>query len=287
MNFYSIGKIIDSGGNMSPNNDPLIYHEEGEIAFIEINRPEMKNALNHEGWQLFDKYCDRLIDNNKIRALVLTGRPDDIFSAGVDVTPTDPFIAGMFQALQNRDKAKLVKGFADMQAVVSKLARLPMPTIAAINGLCYGGAVELAGACDIRVAKEDAVICLQEARLGLIPDFGGTVRLTKLIGPAKAKELIFTGRQILPDEAKALGLVSHIFPAKDFISHVTEYVKSITANGPKALEVVKEICDTTLTMAEEQALEFENEKAAENILSGQCIEGISAFLEKRVPDWKS
>ena len=272
---------------MSPNNDPLIYHEEGEIAFIEINRPEMKNALNHEGWQLFDKYCDRLIDNNKIRALVLTGRPDDIFSAGVDVTPTDPFIAGMFQALQNRDKAKLVKGFADMQAVVSKLARLPMPTIAAINGLCYGGAVELAGACDIRVAKEDAVICLQEARLGLIPDFGGTVRLTKLIGPAKAKELIFTGRQILPDEAKALGLVSHIFPAKDFISHVTEYVKSITANGPKALEVVKEICDTTLTMAEEQALEFENEKAAENILSGQCIEGISAFLEKRVPDWKS
>jgi enoyl-CoA hydratase len=272
---------------MSPNNDPLIYHEEGEIAFIEINRPEMKNALNQECWQLFDKYCDRLIDNNKIRALVLTGRPDDIFSAGVDVNPTDPFIAEMFKAIQNRDKAKIVKGFADMQAVVSKLAHLPILTLAAINGLCYGGAVELAAACDIKVIKEGAVVCLQEAQLGLIPDFGGTVRLTRLIGPARAKELIFTARQILPDEAKALGLVSHIFPAEDFISYVTEYIKSITANGPKALAVVKEICDTTFTMEENQALDLENERAAENILSGQCIEGISAFLEKRAPDWKS
>ncbi len=272
---------------MSQNNDPLIYRKEGEIAFIEINRPEKKNALNYECWQLFDKYCDELNAAKQIRALVITGRPDDLFSAGVDVTPTDPFIADMFQALQNRDKAKLVEGFAYMQAVVSKLAHLPFPTVAAINGLCYSGAVELAAACDIRVIKEGAVICLQEARLGLIPDFGGTVRLAKLIGPARAKELILTARKILPAEAKELGLVSHIFPGENFNSHVTEYVKSITANGPKALEVVKEICDSTFTMEEDQALGFENERAAENILSGQCIEGISAFLEKRAPKWKS
>ena len=272
---------------MSQNNDPLIYRQEDEIAFIEINRPDMKNALNLECWQLLDKYCDGLRDDNKIRVLVITGRPADIFSAGVDVNPTDPFIAGMFEAIQKRDKAKIVKGFADMQAVVSKLARLPFPTVAAINGLCYGGAVELAAACDIRVIKEGAVMCLQEARLGLIPDFGGTVRLARLIGPARAKELIFTARRILPDEAKTLGLVSHIFPAENFISHLSEYVKSITANGPRALAVVKEICDTTLAMAENRALEFEHERAAENILSGQCIEGISAFLEKRAPKWQS
>ena len=278
-------ELFDFEGNMSQSNDPLIYREEGEIGFIQINRPEKKNALNYECWQLFDKYCDELIVDNQIRALVITGRPDDIFSAGVDVTPTDPFIADMFQALQNREKAKLVEGFADMQAVVSKLAHLPFPTVAAINGLCYSGAVELAAACDIRVIKEGAVICLQETRLGLIPDLGGTVRLAKLIGPASAKELILTARKILPDEAKALGLVSHIFPGENFNSHVTEYVKSITANGPKALEVVKEICDSTFTMEEDQALGFENERAAENILSGQCIEGISAFLEKRAPKW--
>ena len=271
---------------MSRNNDPLIYRQEGEIAFIEINRPQKKNALNSECWQLLDKYCDQMVAENQIRALVITGRPDNIFSAGVDVNPTDPFIAEMFKAIQNRDKTKIVKGFADMQAVVSKLAHLPIPTIAAINGLCYGGAVELAAACDIRVIKEGAVVCLQETQLGLIPDFGGTVRLSKLIGPARAKELIFTARKILPDEAKALGLVSHIFSGENFIGHVIEYVKLITANAPKALEVVKEICDTTFTMGENQALEFENERAAENILSGQCIEGISAFLEKRAPKWK-
>ena len=271
---------------MLQNNDPLILHEEGEIAIIEINRPEKKNALNSECWQLLNRYCDQLVDDHQIRALVITGRPADIFSAGVDVTPTDPFIADMFQALQNRDKDKLVKGFANMQGVVSKLARLPFPTIAAVNGLCYGGAVELASACDIRVIKQGAVICLPEARLGLIPDFGGTVRLARLIGPAKAKELIFTARKILPAEAKELGLVNHIFPKENFKSHVVEYMKRLTANGPKALEVVKEICNAIVSMDEDDALEFERGRAAENVLSGQCIEGISAFLEKRAPEWK-
>jgi enoyl-CoA hydratase/carnithine racemase len=123
--------------------------------------------------------------------------------------------------------------------------------------------------------------------LGLIPDFGGTVRLAKLIGPARAKELILTARRILPNEAKELGLVSHIFPKENFQSHAIEYVKRITANGPKALQVVKEICDSTFTMEEAEALKFERQRAAENILSGQCIEGISAFLEKRAPKWTS
>lgn len=271
---------------MSQGNDAFIYRQDGEIVFLEINRPSKKNALNVECWQLLDSYCDRLMRDDQVRVVVVTGHPEDLFSAGVDVTPTDPFIADMFQALQDRDKVRLAEGFKNMQAVVSKLAHLPIPTIAAINGLCYSGAVELAAACDIRVIKEGAVICLQEAQLGLIPDFGGTVRLARLIGPARAKELIFTARRIMPEEARALGLVSHIFPKENFIGRVTEYVKSITANAPGALAAVKEICDTTGSMDENQALGFENEKAAENILSGQCIEGISAFLEKRAPDWK-
>lgn len=264
----------------------LIYHEKEGIVFIEINRPEKKNSLNYECWQLFDGYFDKLSLDNKIRALVISGRSEDIFSAGFDVTPTDKFISDMLQALENRDKAKLVEGFAYIQSVLSKLSHLPFPTIAAINGLCYGGAVELAAACDIRVAKEGAVMCLQETRLGLIPDIGGTVRLAKLIGPGRAKDLIFTSRQILPEEAKELGLVNHIFPRQDFQAHVIEYVKSITANGPMALRVVKEIIDSTLTMDEVDALALERQKAAENILSRQCIEGISAFLEKRPPDWR-
>ena len=171
---------------MPDNKDILIYREEERIAFIEINRPEKKNALNWECWQLFDEYFDQLGINPDIQALVITGHPEDVFSAGVDVTPTDKFITDMFRALEKKDREELIEGFAFIQNVLSKLAHLPLPTVAAINGLCYSGAVELAAACDIRVAKENAVICLQETRLGLIPDLGGTVRLARLIGPGRA-----------------------------------------------------------------------------------------------------
>ena len=273
------------GGNMAENDAPLIYREEKAIAFIEINRPEKKNAINFECWKLFDSYFDDLKSSQGIRALVITGHTSDIFSAGVDVTPSDKFIMDMFQALQNQDKEKLVDGFAHIQSVLTKLARLTFPTIAAINGICYSGAAELALACDLRVAKEGAVICFQETRLGLIPDLGGTVRLAKLVGPGCAKDLIFSARKIVAEEAKQLGLVNHIFPKENFRSRVTEYVESITANGPMALQVVKEIIDSTISMDEDQALAFEREKAASNVLSGQCVEGITAFLEKRATKW--
>jgi len=257
---------------MTKNNAPLIYRKEKEIVFIEINRPEKKNAINFESWKSFDSYFDDLISSQGIRALVITGHPADIFSAGVDVTPTDTFISDMLQALQNQDNNKLVEGFAYIQSVLTKLAHLTFPTIAAINGICYSGAAELALACDLRVAREDVVICFQEARLGLIPDLGGTVRLAKLVGPGRAKDLIFSGRKIDAKEAKQLGLVNHVFPKENFRSRVTEYVESITANAPMALRVVKEIIDSTIPMDEDQALAFEREKAASNVLTGQCIE---------------
>lgn len=271
---------------MPQKKDILIYREEDRIAFIEINRPQKQNALNWKCWQLFEEYFENLSINKDIRALVITGHPEGMFSAGVDVTPTDKFIADMFQFLQNQDKDKLVEGFAYIQAVLSKLAHLPVPTIAAINGLCYSGAVELASACDIRLAKEGAVICLQETQLGLIPDLGGTVRLAGLIGPGRAKDLIFTAREISSDEGKELGLINHIFPKENFRAHVIDYVKRITANSPSALRAVKEIINATAAMGEDEALAFERKKAAENVLSEQCLEGIGAFLEKRPPEWK-
>ncbi len=266
-------------------NDPLIYREENGITTIEINRPEKKNAIGFECWELFDRYFSDLKSNQRIRALVITGHPTDIFSAGVDVTPSDKFIMDMFQGVQNQDIEKLIAGFANIQSILTKLAHLAFPTIAAINGICYSGAAELALACDIRVAKEGSVICFQETRLGLIPDLGGTVRLGKLVGPGRAKDLIFSARKIGASEAKQLGFVNHVFPKENFRSHVTEYVKSITANGPMAMRIVKEIIDSTISMDEDQALTFERERAAANVLSGQCIEGITAFLGKKSPKW--
>ena len=120
-------------------------------------------------------------------------------------------------------------------------------------------------ACDLRVAKEGSGICFQETRLGLIPDLGGTVRLAKLVGPGCAKDLIFSARKIFTEEARHMGLINHVFPKENFQSHVTEYAKSITANGPMALQIVKEIIDSTISMDAENALAFERKKAA-----GKC-----------------
>ena len=108
-----------------------------------------------------------------------------------------------------------------------------------------------------------------------------------MIGPGRSKDLIFTSRQISADEAKALGLINHIYPEDKFRQHVLEYVRQITANSPSAVSAVKQIINATATMDENAALKFEREKAAENVLTRQCIEGITAFLEKRKPDWKS
>jgi len=266
---------------------PLVYDQKDGIATIRLNRPDMKNAINSECWQLFEEYFQDLFSKSHIRALVITGTAPGIFSAGVDVHPSDPLISRLFTALQDKDRETVLEGISYMQNILSLLASLPFPTIAAINGLCYSGGLELALACDIRIACQGATLCFQETRIGLIPDLGGTVRLARLVGPGRAKELIFSARKIEPDEALALGLLNHVYTKENFIQQVETYVQSLVSNGPKAIESVKHIIDSVVGMPEAEALALEQEQAAINILSGQCIEGIGAFLDKRAPKWQS
>ncbi len=270
---------------MPENQNPLIYRMEDNVAFIEINRPETKNALNFRCWQLLDKYLEKIESSRKIRALIITGHGEKMFSAGFDINPSDKFMLDMFKALQEKDNRKLDEGFAYIQTILLKLAHLPIPTIAAINGACYSGGLELALACDIRVVRENTVLCFQETRLGLIPDLGGSVRLARLVGPGRAKDLVFSARKIMPGEAKEMGLINHVFPEKSFMADTMDYVKKITENCPGSLKAVKDIIDETVIMDEKAAMVFEREKAVENVLRGDCVEGIGAFLEKRVPRW--
>ena len=278
--------MANQGGAMKEGRKPLLYDETDGVAFIRMNRPDMKNAINSACWSLFEEYFQALVSRPTIRALVITGATSGIFSAGVDVHPSDPLIARLFRALQDKDRKTVLEGIAYMQGILTMLAELPFPTIAAINGLCYSGGLELALACDIRIACHDAVLCFQEATLGLIPDLGGTVRLSRVVGPGRAKELIFSARKIGPDEALALGLVNHVFAEKDFMKQVGTYVDTLRANGPQALKSVKHIVDAAMNLPEKQALVVEKEQATRNIMSAQCVEGISAFLEKRAPQWR-
>mgnify|MGYP001827886508 FL=1 len=272
---------------MKENSSPLLYDETDGIAFIRMNRPGMKNAINSECWHLFKGYFQTLSSQSHIRALIITGATPGIFSAGVDVHPSDPLISKLFRALQEHDRKTVLEGIAYMQEILSMLARLPFPTIAAINGLCYSGGLELSLACDIRIAAHDAMLCFQETRLGLIPDLGGTVRLTRLVGPGKAKELIFSARKIDADEARSINLLEHVFSKKNFMAQVETYVKNLISNGPQAIRSVKHVVHAAMELPEKEALAVEREQAARSIMSDQCIEGISAFLEKRVPKWMS
>ena len=271
---------------MRKGSKPLLYDEKDGIAFIRMNRPDMKNAINSECWHLFEEYFQTLSSQSHIRALVITGATPDIFSAGVDVHPSDPLISRLFTALQENNRKVVLEGIAYMQGVLTMLADLPFPTIAAINGICYSGGLELSLACDIRIASHDTVLCFQETRLGLIPDLGGTVRLARLVGPGRAKELIFSARKIDPDEALTMGLLNHVFLKKDFIRQVETYVNNLMTNGPQAINSVKHIVDAAMDISEKEALIVEKEQATINIMSGQCIEGIGAFLEKRAPKWQ-
>ncbi len=272
---------------MPKENRPIVYEEKNQVAFIRFNRPKKKNAINTECWQLLDTHLKKIASRPDIRALVITGAKTGIFSAGVDVNPTDALIDRLFTALQGKDRQTILDGIAYMQGILSGLADLPFPTVAAINGICYSGGLELALACDIRIASQDAELCFQETRLGLIPDLGGTVRLARLVGPSRAKELIFSARKFDPAQALALGLVNCVFPSENFMPQILQYVADLTANSPRAIEAVKRIITESIDLPVDVALKLEREQAADTILSGQCIEGIGAFLEKRAPRWTS
>ena len=265
---------------------PILFRRQNNIGIAQINRPEKMNTLNAQCWQRLDEILAESEKDASLGALVITGSGSNIFSAGADVNPEDPFIAKMFQALQNRDKDALTTNFKTVHDILERLARLSIPTIAALNGDAYSGGLELALACDIRTAKEGISMAFQESMLGLIPDLGGTVRLSRLIGPGRAKDLLFTCRKLDTPEALELGVIQHVFPGESFMDHVMEYVGSITRNSPKSLEAIKRIIRETHGAPMEKALAVERDQAAETILSGQCIEGITAFFTKRPPRWK-
>jgi len=270
---------------MSSHDPEIGFRKQGAIGIVEINRPLKKNAINYTCWEQMSTIIDSVRSAGEIKSLVITGKGDEMFSAGVDVSLQDPFVQNIFKAINENNKEKITRNFLFVHGILSNLASLPIPTIAALNADAYSGGLELALACDIRVAGQKAALCFQETRLGLIPDLGGTVRLSRLIGPGNAKDLIFSCRKIDTNEAKQMGLVQHIFPDQGFMDHVLTYAGTIIENSPRAIEAVKKIIGETGAMPLETALAVERDEAGDTILSKQCFEGIGAFFEKRPPCW--
>jgi enoyl-CoA hydratase len=244
------------------------------VATLVIDRSEALNALNEE---LLDEleYAARWIAGREdLGALIVTGA-GRAFVAGAD-------IKSMADYGQNEALKFVERGHETMDAI----AEIPIPTLAAIHGFALGGGLELALACDLLYAAEGARLGLPEVTLGIIPGFGGTQRLTRLIGPHAAREMIFTGDQYSAEDACAMGLVRRVFPEDGFLDAVGEVAETIASRGPLALREAKKVMRAGAEIPLDRANKLERNCFSVLFESNQPNEGMRAFLEKRSADFE-
>jgi len=248
----------------------IIYKASDGIATITFNRPKALNALNRELLDEFVAALEQIAGDETVKVLVLTGAGEKAFVAGADITEIarcTPLQAKRFAA----------RG----QAAINRLQALEIPVIAAVNGFALGGGTEMALACDFVYASEKARFGLPEITLGIIPGFGGTQRLPRLIGANAAKELIFTGRMIAAEEAARLGIVNRVCPPEAVMEAVMETARTIAAKGRVALRAAKQAVNRGLDVDLATGCGLEVDAFALCLASPDAKEGTRAFLEKR------
>ena len=253
----------------------IIFEIEEQIAIITFNRPEVLNALNEISLKEFSNAIDKVAGDENIRVLILTGAGDKSFVAGADITEFLKF---------NALKAKI---FSEMgHGLVNKLQELTIPVIGAVNGFALGGGCEVVIACDFIYASENAMFGLPEINLGIIPGFGGTQRLPRLIGKNRAKEMIFTGKMIPAAEAQAMGLVNKVCAQDQLMDEVLNVAKIIVSKGKVSLRAAKQAINTGMDVDLKTGCRVEIDAFAICLASSDAKEGTKAFLEKRAADFK-
>lgn len=246
----------------------ILVKLEDRIGIIQINRPEVRNALDNETLSEIDYAFDSMENNKQIGVIILTGEGEKSFAAGADIKqlhkkqPIDaliPGMSGLYRKIENSSKA----------------------TIAAINGFALGGGCELALACDIRIAAENAKIGLPELSLSIIPGAGGTQRLARIIGKGRAIDMILTGEIVTATQAQEIGLVSSVVPLSELLQAAKEKADKIVKKGPLAIRMAKLVINRGFDVDMDTALMME--KMAQAIMFGSedKNEGTQAFLEKR------
>lgn len=262
---------------MTINNYKMLKVEnlENAITLVSINREDKLNALNEEVLdELFHFFTH--VNAQETRGVILTGSGEKAFIAGADI--------GGMSEMNMEDGLKFSQRGQEVSLAIEKA---PMPVIAAVNGFALGGGLEMALSCDFILASENAVLGLPEVSLGLIPGFGGTQRLSKIIGRNKAKELIYTGRKILVDEAHHLGLVLRVLQDKKaLIEEAQTLMKKILRNSPYAISQAKKVINQGVDLTVEQGLNKEREVFSAIFSSYDMKEGTKAFVEKRKPVFK-
>ena len=253
----------------------VLFEVQDRVAIVTINRPEVRNAVNNDVLEGLAEAAENVLAQTEIRAVIVTGAGDRAFSAGLDLKAASAGGAGTVLTRASRSEFETLqvagRGYMAIEA-------LPVPVIAAINGYCLGMAFELALVCDIRLASETAIFSIPEVQLGTIPDFGGTQRLTKLVGAGKAKELIFTGRRIDAAEALRIGLVQHVYPLNGLMGEAIKLAQEIAAIAPPLIQGAKRAINVAMSYPLDIGLRYETITA---VNTRQNIEqGAASLLEK-------
>jgi enoyl-CoA hydratase len=248
--------------------DTVIVIREEPIATVQLNRPDVLNALNEEVLNELVKALTALDDDDAIRCLVLTGS-ERAFAAGADIKET--FVTATPVTMLEQD----------LTTKWEAIRRIRTPIIAAVSGYALGGGCELAMACDIIVASETAQFGQPEINLGIIPGAGGTQRLTRTVGKYRANELILTGRRIKADEAKAIGLAAQVYPAASWLDDAKALARAIAEKPPVAARLATEAVDLAWNSTLDAGLEFERKAFYLLFATEDKKEGVDAFVNKR------
>jgi enoyl-CoA hydratase len=249
----------------------VIIEKKGPIVTITINREKAYNALNRSVMETLAQTFRELEEDKGVMVVIMTGAGEKVFVAGADVKE-------IMEAGQERP-ALIKKG----QEVLTMIRNSSKVVIAAVNGYALGGGCELALSCDIRFASENARFALPEAKLGLMPGYGGTQLLSRFVGTGRAKYMMFSGDMLSTDEAFQFGLVEKVCAGEKLMEEVNAFAQKIIKNGPLAVKGIKKAVDGGIERSLDEALDIEFEEYTKVALSSDAEEGMSAFMEKKSP----
>lgn len=254
----------------------------GRIAVVACGDEQRKNALGAGFWPALAASLRAVLERPDTRALVLHGRGAH-FSSGMDLSPSDPLVTAFAQAMQSSPQA-VSAALDDIQDVLDRLGRLPFPTIAAIEGYCLGGGLELALACDLRVCASGARLGFPEARRGLTPNLGGVGRLLAVLGKARALPLLVAGAELSGDEAVTSGLAQRSAAHGQALDAALELASAISCSGPTAVNALLGVVRAASEVP--PATRAAERSASQRVLaSGEALAGLMAFFERRPAPW--
>ena len=267
-------------------NNTVLYEVKGQTAWITLNRPEALNALNEAMRQRLIECCAQAQDDRNVQVVLFRGAGEKGFTVGGDIKERAQRNADPAEAQASPLEARQAKQAPGVHSPIDAVALVQKPTIALLHGYVVGAGLLIAMACDIRIAAENARMGVTEVRLGFMPASGGTQRLARLVGAAKALEMCLSGALVDAQEAYRIGLVNKLVPVEELTGAGEEMAASFAKGAPLALRYIKESVHKGQGLPLEQALRLESDLATLVLTTDDCKEGPRAFVEKRPPVWK-